>query len=216
MRLTSCAIPRSSNSLPAQLPGLIAEAAAAKSHVLRFWSVGCATGEEAYSIAALALDAMIAAGNAIKTQTGTDLLPPWRIEVVGSDISRTVLKQARAGIYETGPLSSFRAESSVFAAPFSPAAERQPARPRRTRRIRRSQNRRAFRAFQHHGRSDSDAAFRRRILSQRPYLLQRPSPPGGAGKTRPGGAKRRLSAARSDRYADRYGSLRDACGRPTP
>ncbi len=97
-----------------QLPGLIAEAAAAKSHVLRFWSVGCATGEEAYSIAALALDAMIAAGNAIKTQTGTDLLPPWRIEVVGSDISRTVLKQARAGIYETGPLSSFRAELSVL------------------------------------------------------------------------------------------------------
>jgi chemotaxis protein methyltransferase CheR len=104
----------------AQLPALITEAAAAKSRVLRFWSLGCATGEEAYSIAALALDAMIATGNAIKTQIGTELLPPWRIEVVGSDISRTVLKQARAGVYDTGPLSSFRAESSVLLHHFPP------------------------------------------------------------------------------------------------
>ncbi len=104
----------------AQLPALITEAAAAKFHVLRFWSVGCATGEEAYSIAALALDAMIATGKAIKTERGTVLLPPWRIEVVGSDISRAVLKQARAGVYDTGPLSSFRAESSVLLHHFPP------------------------------------------------------------------------------------------------
>ena len=98
----------------AQLPGLIREAGAAKSYILRFWSLGCATGEEAYSIAALALDAMLAAGNAIETETGTKLVPPWRIEVVGSDISRAVLKQARTAVYDTGPLSSFRSESSVL------------------------------------------------------------------------------------------------------
>jgi chemotaxis protein methyltransferase CheR len=98
----------------AQLPALIADAAAARSHVLRFWSVGCATGEEAYSIAALAFDAMLATGHAIRTESGTQLSPPWRIEVVGSDISRNVLKQARAGIYDTGPLSSFRSESAVL------------------------------------------------------------------------------------------------------
>ncbi len=46
----------------AQLPGLIAEAET--SHHLRFWSVGCATGEEAYSIAALVYDAMLEAGHA--------------------------------------------------------------------------------------------------------------------------------------------------------
>jgi chemotaxis protein methyltransferase CheR len=105
----------------AQLPALIAEAAASKSYFLRFWSVGCATGEEAYSIAALALDAMVATGHAIATETGASLLPPWRIEVIGSDISRLVLTQARAGVYDTGPLSSFRDESAPLLRHF-PAA----------------------------------------------------------------------------------------------
>lgn len=98
--------------LAAQLPSLIAEAAA-RSHHLRFWSVGCATGEEAYSVAALVLDALVASGNAIESGEGTRVLPPWQIEVVGSDISRRVLTPARTGIYETGPLSSFRTESAA-------------------------------------------------------------------------------------------------------
>ncbi len=97
----------------AQLPDLIAAAEAAKFYRLRFWSAGCATGEEAYSIAALAFDALIAAGKASATETGTTLLPPWRVEVTGSDISRRALTKARAGVYDTGPLSSFRAESAV-------------------------------------------------------------------------------------------------------
>ncbi|WP_020177370.1 CheR family methyltransferase [Methyloferula stellata] len=95
----------------AQLPALIAEAAASKFYLLRFWSVGCATGEEAYSIAALTLDAMVASGNAVVTETGANLVAPWQIEIVGSDISRLALTQAQAGIYDTGPLSSFRDES---------------------------------------------------------------------------------------------------------
>ncbi len=98
----------------AQLPSLIAEAAAAQTHLLRFWSVGCATGEEAYSIAALVYDALVASGHAIATETGMRLLSPWRIEILGSDISRPVLTQARGGVYDTGPLSSFRAESVVL------------------------------------------------------------------------------------------------------
>ncbi len=106
----------------AQLPCLIAEAEASQSHLLRFWSVGCATGEEAYSIAALAQDAMIAAGKAVMTETGAELAAPWRIEVVGSDISRLVLTQARAGVYDTGPLSSFRAESALLLRHFPSAA----------------------------------------------------------------------------------------------
>jgi chemotaxis protein methyltransferase CheR len=104
-----------------QLASLIAEAAASKSYLLRFWSVGCATGEEAYSIAALTLDAMVVAGHAIATETGASLVPPWRIEVVGSDISRLVLTQARAGIYDTGPLSSFRDESAPLLRHFPSA-----------------------------------------------------------------------------------------------
>ena len=95
----------------AQMPSLIAEAETSRR--LSFWSVGCATGEEAYSIAALVYDAMLEAGHAAATETAMSLVPPWRIEVLGSDVSRSVLEQARAGLYETGPLSSFRAKSAL-------------------------------------------------------------------------------------------------------
>ncbi len=105
----------------AQLPTLIA-AARERTRGLRFWSVGCATGEEAYSVAALAHDALVATGDAAATATGISLAEPWRVDVLGSDISRTVLNDARTAIYDTGPLSSFRAESAILL-PHFPALQ---------------------------------------------------------------------------------------------
>ncbi len=105
----------------ALLPDMIARAAA-HSHLLRFWSVGCASGEEAYSIAALALDALAKAGKAEVTEEGISLLSPWRLEVVGADISRRALARAQAGVYETGPLSSFRTEAAALLHHFPPLA----------------------------------------------------------------------------------------------
>jgi chemotaxis protein methyltransferase CheR len=110
----------------AQLPSLIAEAQT--SHRLSFWSVGCATGEEAYSIAALVYDAMLEAGHAVATETAMNLVPPWRVEVLGSDVSHSVLDRARAGLYETGPLSSFRAESALVLRHFPMTREKGKAR----------------------------------------------------------------------------------------
>ncbi|MEW6435575.1 MAG: CheR family methyltransferase [Pseudomonadota bacterium] len=112
------------------LPEMIAQAAA-RSHLLRFWSVGCASGEEAYSIAALALDALAKAGKAEATDKGISLRSPWRLEVAGADISRRALTRAEAGVYETGPLSSFRAEAAALLHHFPPlgtADESAPAR----------------------------------------------------------------------------------------
>ena len=97
----------------AMLPEMIEEAAAG-SRQLRFWSVGCATGEEAYSIAALVLDALVKAGEATATDDGIQIPSSWRIEVAGSDISRRALAVAREGVYQTGPLSSFRAEAAAL------------------------------------------------------------------------------------------------------
>jgi chemotaxis protein methyltransferase CheR len=92
----------------AHLPVLIAAAAAARRYRLRLWSVGCSTGEEAYSLAVLALEALVAAGHAVETPQGIALQAPWQLDVIGADLSQAALDQAQAGLYSTGPLSAFR------------------------------------------------------------------------------------------------------------
>jgi len=71
------------------LPALVDRLSARRS--LAFWSAGCSTGEEAYTIAML-----------VREQRAFD---EWSIRVIGTDLSRKVLAAARAGVY--GP-SSFR------------------------------------------------------------------------------------------------------------
>lgn len=66
------------------LPDLITRRAAIRS--LRFWSAGCATGEEPYSLAILL----------------RDVLPDpssWQITILATDINTTFLERARAGVY---------------------------------------------------------------------------------------------------------------------
>lgn len=53
---------------------------------LRIWSAGCATGEEAYSLAIATIEAL-----------GDPL--PRPVEVIGSDLSEAALARARAGVY---------------------------------------------------------------------------------------------------------------------
>lgn len=54
--------------------------------VFRIWSAGCASGEEAYTIAML-------------TQEHKQLFDPLRVEVLASDISQRQLEIARRGVY---------------------------------------------------------------------------------------------------------------------
>jgi len=66
--------------------------------MIRIWVPGCATGEEAYSIAICLLEFL---GNrASKT----------RIQIFGTDISETALQKCRAGIYTTQALSRVSAQ----------------------------------------------------------------------------------------------------------
>jgi chemotaxis protein methyltransferase CheR len=83
-------------------------AAARRSRSLRLWSAGCSSGEEAYSLAVLALEAMVAAGAARETTEQIALDRAWSLEVLGTDISPVMLVQARNRVYGTGSLSSFR------------------------------------------------------------------------------------------------------------
>jgi chemotaxis protein methyltransferase CheR len=90
------------------LPEVISAAMRENRYVLRFWSAGCATGEEAYTLAILALVALRDAGFADETADGIQMRALWQIEVLGSDISRLVLAQAKTGVYSTEGLSAFR------------------------------------------------------------------------------------------------------------
>lgn len=53
---------------------------------IAIWCAGCSTGQEVYSLA------MSIAGEAARWQG-------WRIEIVGTDLSRTAVERARAGTY---------------------------------------------------------------------------------------------------------------------
>lgn len=101
------------------LPALIAARRQCRQLVL--WSAGCATGEEAYSLAILVLEALVDQGEAIKTATGIET--PWRIEVVGTDISRPALRRARNAIYDTGPMGAFRDLPQRYRCWFCPSGQ---------------------------------------------------------------------------------------------
>jgi chemotaxis protein methyltransferase CheR len=91
------------------LPEIIAEAARGGRRSLRFWSAGCATGEEAYTLAILGLLALRDTGFAEESpDRGIRCRPHWRLDVLGTDISRLVLAQARAAVYPTHALGAFR------------------------------------------------------------------------------------------------------------
>lgn len=88
----------------AVLPALIR--ARGGSRKLRLWSAGCATGEEAYGLAILALEALADLGEGRRTESG--VVTGWGVEVLGSDLSRVAVLQARNACYGGEGLGSFR------------------------------------------------------------------------------------------------------------
>jgi len=68
--------------LRALLPELM-RARAAKRHI-RIWSAACSSGQEAYSIA-------------MQIAEDCGHIPSWRWEIVGTDVSESILTKARAG-----------------------------------------------------------------------------------------------------------------------
>lgn len=68
------------------LPDLI-EAGRARSKTLRIWSVGCATGEEPYSIAMLVAELL------------GEELADWSVKIFATDVSERAIDFARKGIY---------------------------------------------------------------------------------------------------------------------
>jgi two-component system, chemotaxis family, CheB/CheR fusion protein len=74
------------------IPELI-DRASSNGRILRVWSAGCATGEEAYSIALLIAD-----------QLGPDF-PEWNVKIFATDLAADAINFARRGLYPENVLS---------------------------------------------------------------------------------------------------------------
>jgi chemotaxis protein methyltransferase CheR len=78
---------------------------------LRMWSAGCSTGQEAYTMAMLVADAL--SYHCLRNPVGYDvplpkpLVPaPWKVEIMASDISYSVLRTGQEGTYSEHQMSS--------------------------------------------------------------------------------------------------------------
>lgn len=93
------------------LPALIQKKINKKDHTIKIWSAACSSGEETYTLAMLLLQTFINFKLSVELKEGF-ILPPhgWKIEVLGTDISRQVIRKGKEGLYERSDngLSSFR------------------------------------------------------------------------------------------------------------
>jgi chemotaxis protein methyltransferase CheR len=93
------------------LEELLKQKQARREYSVRVWSAGCSTGQEAYTLAMLIADGL--AYYYLRTSLPVELplpkplvAPPWRVEVLASDISYSVLRAGQEASYSESQMAS--------------------------------------------------------------------------------------------------------------
>ena len=93
------------------LEELLKQKQARREYSVRVWSAGCSTGQEAYTLAMLIADGL--AYYYLRNSLPVELplpkplvAPPWRVEVLASDISYSVLRAGQGGSYSESQMAS--------------------------------------------------------------------------------------------------------------
>ena len=93
------------------LQGILDKKHERRDYNLRLWSAGCSTGQEPYTLVMLIADALAyyQLRNPIPSRSSLPkplIPPPWRLEILASDISYSVLRAAQEGFYNEHQMST--------------------------------------------------------------------------------------------------------------
>jgi chemotaxis protein methyltransferase CheR len=86
------------------LEELLKKKQAHREYSIRVWSAGCSTGQEPYTLGIMAADSLsyYYLRNPLPLETAMPkplIPPPWRVEILASDISYSVLRVGQEGLY---------------------------------------------------------------------------------------------------------------------